>query len=39
MHEEAKRGWWDDPLICEFQSLILGGGSQTVQQLDGVSRL
>jgi putative two-component system response regulator len=39
MHEEAKRGWWDDSLICEFQSLILGGGSQTVQQLDGVSRL
>jgi hypothetical protein len=22
MHEEAKRGWWDDSLICEFQSMI-----------------
>lgn len=31
MHEEAKRGWWDEPLIREFASLILGGGSQTGQ--------
>ena len=23
MHEEAKRGWWDDSLICEFQSMIM----------------
>jgi putative two-component system response regulator len=23
MHEEANRGWWDDSLICEFQSMIM----------------
>src|ERR1700687_5464470 len=23
MHEEAKRGWWDDSLICELQSMIM----------------
>jgi putative two-component system response regulator len=22
MHGEARRGWWDDSLICEFQSMI-----------------
>jgi putative two-component system response regulator len=23
MHEEAKRGWWDDSLICELQSIMM----------------
>jgi putative two-component system response regulator len=23
MHGEARRGWWDDSLICEFQSMIM----------------
>jgi putative two-component system response regulator len=23
MHGEAKRGWWDDSLICEFQSMVM----------------
>jgi putative two-component system response regulator len=31
MHGEARRGWWGDSLICEFQSMILSGGSQTGQ--------
>ena len=31
MHGEARRGWWDDSLICKFQSMILGVGSETGQ--------